>query len=204
MKLAIIGATGKTGQAVLRVAQQRHLDVMAIVRNAAHLTVDVPTIEKDLFELTAANLVPFDVVLCTFASGKKSDYPRVNQHLVDLLTGTTTRLIVVGSGATLFADERRTKTVGNQLPIIMRYSSREHLKARQILQDSRINWTYMAPPMNYLPAGAATGNYQLGHDVLLYDQQGNSSISYADMAIALVDEMEHPQYERQLMTVAWV
>lgn len=204
MKLAIIGATGKTGQAVLRVAQQRHLDVTAIVRNAAHLTVDVPTIEKDLFELTAADLVPFDVVLCTFASGKKSDYPRVNQHLVDLLIGTTTRLIVVGSGATLFTDERRTKTVGNQLPIIMRYSSREHLKARQILQDSRINWTYMAPPMNYLPAGAATGKYQLGHDVLMYDQQGNSSISYADMAIALVDEMEHPQYERQLMTVAWV
>lgn len=203
MKLAIIGATGKTGRAVLDVALARHLDVTAIVRHADRLTVSVPTIEKDLFALTAADLQPFDAVLCTFASGKKSDYPRVNQHLVDCLTGTTTRLVVVGSGATLFSDEQRTKTVGDKLPLIMRHSSREHLKARQILQASDLNWTYMAPPMNYLPDGPATGTYQVGHDVLLTDAHGDSSISYADMAIALVDELQHPQNERQLMTVAW-
>ncbi|GEO68285.1 NAD(P)-dependent oxidoreductase [Levilactobacillus acidifarinae] len=203
MKLAIIGATGKTGRAVLDVALARHLDVTAIVRHADRLTVTVPTIEKDLFALTAMDLAPFDAVLCTFASGKKSDYPRVNQHLVDCLTGTPTRLLVVGSGATLFLDEQRTKTVGDTLPLIMRHSSREHLKARQVLQTSGLNWTYVAPPMNYLPTGPATGTYQTGHDVLLADHNGDSSISYADMAVALVDELQHPQNERQLMTVAW-
>lgn len=203
MKLAIIGATGKTGNAVLEVARTRKITVTAVVRNAAKLTEPVSVIEKDIFALTPADLQGFDVVICAFASSKKSDYPRVNQHLVEILTGTDTRLIVVGSGATLFTDETRQKTVGDELPLIMRNSSHKHLQARQILQASRLNWTYMAPPINYVPDGNATGSYQVGHDVLLYDRHGDSTISYADMALALVDEVEHPQNERQLMTVAW-
>lgn len=203
MKLGIIGATGKTGSAVMSLSLKNNIDTTAIVRNKLHLNVDVPTIEKDIFELTNKDLKSFDVVVCTFASSKKSDYPRVNQHLVDILTNTTTRLIVVGSGATLFADDTRNKTVGDKLPIIMRNSSRNHMKARQILQNSNINWTYMAPPMNYIPNGKQTGKYQLGHDILLHDSNGDSSISYDDMALAIVDEIKNPQNERQLMTVAW-
>lgn len=203
MKLAIIGATGKTGNAVLQVALQRTIDVTAIVRNASKLTIKVPIIEKDIFNLLPSDLTSFDAVICTFASSKKSDYPRVNQHLVDILTGTDTRLIVVGSGSTLFNDGSRRKTVGDKLPIIMRNSTRNHMKARQILQNSQINWTYMAPPMNYLPDGKETDTYQTGHDILLHDHNGNSSISYSDMAVALVDEVQHPENERQLMTVAW-
>lgn len=203
MKLAIIGATGKTGNAVLTEALRRNIDVTAIVRNKSRLTVDVPTIEKDLFDLQNTDLNGFDVVLCTFASGKKSDYPRVNQHLVDILNGSKTRLIVVGSGSTLFVDQTREKTVGDKLPLIMRNSSKNHMKAREILQNSSIDWTYMAPPMNYIPNGESTGHYQLGTDILLYDKDGDSSISYADMAQALTDEIQQPQNERQLMTVAW-
>lgn len=203
MKLAIIGATGKTGNAVLRIALDRGIDVTAVVRNATKLTENVPVIEKDIFNLTTTDLKNFDAVICTFASAKKSDYPRVNQHLVDILTGTNARLIVVGSGATLYADDKHNKTVGDKLPIFMRNSSKNHMKARQILQDSQINWTYMAPPMNYLPDGEKTGTYQVGTDTLLHDHNGDSSISYADMALALVDEVEHPKNERHLMTVAW-
>ncbi|VDG20242.1 hypothetical protein [Lactobacillus brevis] [Lactiplantibacillus mudanjiangensis] len=203
MKLAIIGATGKTGQAVLKVALQRQLATTAIVRNAAKLSQDVPTLERDIFDLTPADLQGFDAVICTFASSKKADYPRVNQQLTTILAGTTTRLIVVGSGATLFLDESRQKTVADKLPIFMRSASRAHVKAREILEASEVNWTYVAPPYNYLPTAPATGHYQVGHDVLLYDQHHDSSISYADMALALVDEVQHPHFERQRMTVAW-
>lgn len=110
---------------------------------------------------------------------------------------------MVGSGSTLYTDDGRTKTVGDKLTLIMRNSSKNHLKAREVLQNSQINWTYIAPPMNYLPNGVATGQYQLEHDVLLHDQNGNSSISYADMATVLIDEVQNPQNVRQLMTVSW-
>lgn len=203
MKLAIIGATGKTGNNVLRVALQRNIETTAIIRNASKLAIKVPFIEKDIFDLTTKDLSTFDAVICTFASSKKSDYPRVNQHLVNILTDTQTRLIVVGSGSTLFIDENKNKTVGDRLPIIMRNSSRNHMKARDILKNSKINWTYVAPPMNYLPDGPTTEHYQTGHDVLLYDKNRKSSISYSDMAIALVDEIQDPKNEHQLMTVAW-
>lgn len=203
MKLAIIGATGKTGAAVLQVARQRKIDTTAIVRNATRLDAPVPVIEKDLFALTPADLSPFDVVLCTFASSKKSDYPRVNQHLTTILQGTSTRLIVVGSGATLYLDDTHTKTVADRLPFIMRASSRAHVKARTILENAGITWTYVAPPYNYLPNAPMTGKYQVGHDVLLYDHNHDSTISYADMALALVDEIQDAHYLNQRMTVAW-
>ncbi|WP_318767249.1 NAD(P)-dependent oxidoreductase [Lactiplantibacillus carotarum] len=203
MNLAIIGATGKTGRALLTLARQRQLPTTAIVRNAAKLNVAVPTLERDLFDLTPSDLAPFDVVICTFASSKKSDYPRVNQHLTTILKGTPTRLIVVGSGATLYLDDSRRKTVADRLPLIMRPASRAHVQARQILESAGVNWTYVAPPYNYLPNAAQTGHYQTGSDVLLYDQHHDSTISYADMALALIDEVQHPHYENQRMTVAW-
>ncbi|KIO96985.1 NAD(P)H-binding protein [Levilactobacillus brevis] len=46
MKLAIIGATGKTGNAVLEVARTRNITVTAVVRNAAKLTEPVSVIGK--------------------------------------------------------------------------------------------------------------------------------------------------------------
>lgn len=203
MKLAIIGATGKTGTAVLRVAVQRGLATTAIVRNAAKLTIPTTVIERDLFDLTQADLHGFDAVICAFASAKKADYPRVIRSLTALLTGTATRLIVVGSGATLYLDDQRTKTVADRLPFIMRSASRAHLQSREILENAGVTWTYVAPPYNYLPTAAETGHYQTGTDVLLYDHHHQSTISYADMALALVDEVQHPHYENRRMTVAW-
>lgn len=205
MKIGIIGATGKTGQALLHAAHEQQLTVTAIVRNPDKLTdTGIPVIVSDIFNLTTNDLADFDVIISTFASSNKPAYARVNQYLATILMGQSTRLIVVGSGATLYTDTTRTKTVADQLPLIMKHSSKAHFKALDVLkQTPSLNWTYVAPPMNYLPAGPTTGRYQLGTDVLLYDQQQESSISYADMALALLDEARNNAYPNTVMTVAW-
>lgn len=202
--LGIIGATGKTGSAVLKQALKQGIDVTAIVRNPDKLILDVPTLHRDIFDLTTEDLTQFDAVICGFSSSTKSLYPKVNQHLVDILSGQPTRLIIVGSGATLYLDESRQKTVADRLPIIMRRSSKMHFKAKEILTSSDCQWTYVAPSYNYLPDGPATGEYQVGTDVLLNDSKGDSTISYADMARALVNEVLHPKHVEDCMTVCWL
>lgn len=204
MKLAIIGAKGKTGRAVLELAQERGLTV-SVVAPRLRVPTGVKLIPKTVFDLTTADLQDFDAVLCAYSSVRKANYPRVSEHLTTILADTGTRLVMVGAGSTLYTTDHRTKTVAETLPRLTRNASRQHLAARKILQGStaHLNWTYVAPPMSYLPSTPTTGRYQVGRDVLLYDRAGDAAISYPDFALALVDELQHPQNECALMTVAW-
>lgn len=79
-----------------------------------------------------------------------------------------------------------------------------HMKALATLRASTINWTYFSPPMS-ITAGQRTGKFRLGGDQLLRDAQGNSSISFEDYAVALVDELEKPAHERSRFTIGtWI
>jgi putative NADH-flavin reductase len=203
MNIGIIGATGKTGRAVLKEASRRNLTSTAIVRNPDKLKADVPTLKRDLFQLTTEDLAPFDVIICGFASGDKPAYLKAYSHLTGILAGTATHLIVVGSGATLYTDSTKQHLVADQLPSSLRESSEWHLRAKAAVVTSNCQWTYVAPPYNYLSVAPRTGHYQVGTDILLYNRLHQSIISYADMAIALVDEAENPQHLRTPMTVCW-
>jgi putative NADH-flavin reductase len=65
-----------------------------------------------------------------------------------------------------------------------------------------VDWTYVSPPA-LLEPGARTGRYRKGHDHLVTDADGNSSISLEDFAIALVDEAEQALHLRQRFTVGY-
>lgn len=203
MKIGVIGATGKTGRAVLKEAARRNLEVTAIVRNPDKLRETIPTLQSDLFQLTTENLIDFDVIICTFSSPDKPLYAKAYHHLAVILDGTSTHLIVVGSGATLYTDQTRQHLVAEQLPSSLHESSEWHLKAKAELVNSNCQWTYVAPPYNYLSVAPRTGHYQVGDDVILYNRLHQSIISYADMAIALMDEAVTPKHLQAPMTVCW-
>jgi putative NADH-flavin reductase len=77
-----------------------------------------------------------------------------------------------------------------------------HEKALRLLQESSIDWTYLSPSAFFEP-GRRTGKFRLGQDQLLTADDGKSSISMEDYAIALVDELEQPQHRRQRFTVGY-
>ncbi len=77
-----------------------------------------------------------------------------------------------------------------------------HEKAAQVLKDSDINWTYIAPGAFFVP-GERTGKYRTGTNNLITDAKGESKITFADYAIALVDEIEKPAHERALFSVGY-
>lgn len=65
-----------------------------------------------------------------------------------------------------------------------------------------IDWTFISPSA-YFFVGDRTGHFRLGRDELLVDADGNSSISYADYAIAMADEIETPRHSRARFTVGY-
>lgn len=205
MKLAVIGATGKAGSKIVEEAVNRGLDVTAIVRSKEKLTADVAVIEKSVQELTKKDVQGFDVVVNTYAS--PLDQPELNveygRHLISIFAGLDTRLIVVGGAGSLYASPEKTmRLIDNpDIPAFLKPISAAQVQNADDLKESAINWTFISPALEFDPSGTRTGAYQLNENVLFFNTAGESYVSYADFAIAAVDEVENANYVKQHFTV---
>lgn len=211
MKIGIIGATGRAGNRIMEEALERGHEVTAIVRNAGKVThehKDVDILQKDIFELTLADLEELNVVVDAFGAPVEESENHVKSldHLVELLSGTTSpRLIVVGGAGSLHVDEAGSLLLDTKgmreapyYPTAKAQTEQlEHLKQA----SHQLSWTYISPGAMFEP-GEKTGKYQVGEDHLLFDKDGNSFISMEDYAVALLDEIEKPQHLNKRFTVA--
>ena len=101
MKIAVVCANGKAGQLIVKEALDRGLDVTAVVRGG-NRTEASQVIQKDLYDLTAADLKGFDVVVDAFGAWTEDTLPQHStslKHLCDILSGTDVRLLVVAAPA---------------------------------------------------------------------------------------------------------
>ena len=71
-----------------------------------------------------------------------------------------------------------------------------------LLAEKELNWTFLSPSALFT-AGERTGKFRLGKDQLLTAEDGKSSISFEDFAVALADEIERPAHIRQRFTVGY-
>ncbi len=208
MKIGIIGATGKAGNLILKEALDRGHEVTAIVRSASKVEdKSLSVLEKDVFDLTAEDAKSFDVIVNAFGApaGKENLHVEAGQALINILKeAPNTRLIVVGGAGSLFTDETQTLRVVDSpgFPDAYKATATNQGKNLQDLQaSSGIQWTFLSPAGFFNPEGVRTGKYQSGKDQILVNSEGNSYISYADYAIALVDEIENPQHKNKRFTV---
>ncbi|MFJ8235983.1 NAD(P)-dependent oxidoreductase [Ureibacillus sp. NPDC094379] len=205
MKVGVIGATGKAGQKVVQEALSRGLDVTAIVRDANKVTENITTIEKDVLSLTKQDVEGFDVLVNAFGAplGKEEQHVVVGKHLIEILEGTNIRLIVVGGAGSLFVDEAKSVRVVDtpEFPEMFVPTASNQLQNLLDLEQSTINWTFLSPSAIFDPEGARTGKITLGKDHILVNSAGESYVSYADLAIALVDEIQHAAHVKQRFTV---
>lgn len=122
-KVAVISANGRVGSLVVKELVERGYDVTGFGRKAQNTTVAQTYIQKDLFELTKADLAEFEVVVDafgTFAPETLHLHVEVIKHLTALLAGTKTRLLIVGGAGSLYDDpEHKTQLVDHA-----RFSSR--------------------------------------------------------------------------------
>ena len=193
MKIAVICANGKAGKRIVKEAVSRGLDVTAVVRGD-NATEAQKVLTKDLFELTADDLKPFDVVIDAFGAWTEETLPQHStslRHLCDILSGTDTRLLVVGGAGSLYVNPEHTVCVadGPDFPDSFKPLAAAMAKALGELRERRyVKWTYISPAGDFQADGQRTGKYSLGGEELTLNSRGESVISYADYAIAMVDE----------------
>ena len=193
MKLAVVCANGKAGLRIVEEAVSRGLDVTAVVREENRSAARA-VIRKDLFDLTAADLAGFDAVVDAFGAWTPETLPlhsRSLTHLCDILSGTPTRLLVVGGAGSLYVNPEHTACVadGPDFPDAFKPLATAMAQAlAELRQRADVRWTYLSPAADFQPGGARTGSYTLGGEELTRNAKGESVISYADYAIAMVDE----------------
>ena len=206
MKIAVVCANGKAGKLIVREALDRGLDVTAVVRGENHSAAE-KVIRKDLFELTASDLSGFDVVIDAFGAWTEDTLPLHStslQHLSDILSGTTTRLLVVGGAGSLYVNPEHTACVadGPDFPDVFKPLAAAMAKAlTELRQRSDVKWTYISPAGDFQADGARTGKYILGGEELTLNAKGESVISYADYAIAMIDEAVKGNHIQQRISV---
>lgn len=207
MKIGIIGATGKVGNLVLEEAIDRGHDVTAIVRNASKLSnSNINVLEKEIYDITAEDLKDLDVVVNAFGAplGEEEAHVTAGRALIEALKGTDTRAIIVGGAGSLYVDEAQTTKLIDtpEFPEIFVPTAKGQGRNLQDLEATQgITWTFLSPSADFNAEGVRTGSYQSGKDNLLLNSNGNSYISYADFAIAILDEIENPQHINERFTV---
>lgn len=205
-KIAVVAANGKAGQLIVREAVERGSDVTAFVRSE-NRTVAENVVVKDIMDLTPKDLVGFDAVVDAFGAWTPETLPRHSTtlaHLCDILSGTDTRLLVVGGAGSLYVNPEHTMTVSEtpDFPEIFKPLASAMAEALSDLRErDDVRWTYISPAGDFQAEGERTGEYILAGEELTLNDRGESIISYADYAIAMVDEIESGDHIQQRISV---
>lgn len=194
MKIAVVAANGKAGSLIVKEEVARGFEVTAIVRGE-NKTVAQQVLQKDVFDLTADDVIGFDAVVDAVGALTADTVhmvPDAAKHLATILKDSQTRLLVVGGAASLYVNPERTLTVADVtefpaevLPVLNAH--KEALEALRQVDD--VNWTYVSPAGDFQADGERTGRYILGGEELVLNSKGESVISYADYAIGMIDEI---------------
>lgn len=205
MKVAILGANGKAGSAILKEAKKRGLEVTAIVRNAATITDGTPVIEKDVYHLTADDMKDFDVLVSALGFwGDVSEFTGSTQHLIDIVENQKTRLLTVGGAGSLYVNPEHTVRLSEtpDFPEAFQPLATAMGKGLDLLKETKnVHWTYLSPAAEFDAEGPTTGSYVIAGEELETDKEGKSYISYNDYAIAMVDEIEKNAHPNQRFSV---
>lgn len=206
MKIAVIAASGKVGQLVVQEAAQRGFQVTAFSRRPIETAVE-KLVVKDIFEITREDLAKFDVVVDAFGAWTPDvldQHTTSLMHLADALAGSATRLLVVGSAGSLYLDKEHTLQLidSPEMPADFLPLATAMSKALdQLRERTDVRWTYLSPAIDFRADGPRTGSYLLGGEELALNESGQSYVSYADYAIALVDEAEKAAHVQQRIGV---
>jgi len=193
MKIAVVCANGKAGKLIVQEAVSRGFNVTAVVREE-NQTAAQSVLTKDLFDLTASDLRDFDIVIDAFGAWTEETLPQHStslKHLCDILSGSNTRLLVVGGAGSLYVNPEHTAVVsdGPDFPPQFLPLARAQGKAlSELRQRNDVKWTFISPAGDFRADGERTGKYILGGEELTLNSRGESVISYADYAIAMIDE----------------
>ena len=208
MKIAVLAANGKLGSLIVKEAVERGNDVTAITRDV-NKTVAKNFIKRDILDLTENDLKDFDVVITAFGAWTEDTLPlhkTTVEHLANILANKNTRFLVVGGAGSLYTDESLTTQLFTtpDFPADYYPIASNQAKGLDVLRKRNdVKWTYVSPAEEFEYEWERKGEYQLAGEVFTVNAEGKSEISYADYAIAMVDEAEKGNHINQRISVLW-
>lgn len=194
MKIAVVCSNGKVGKLVVAESLAVGFDVTGFARGenksgAKHF------VQKDIFALTESDLADFDVVVDAFGAWTEAELPNHGKslaHLCDILSGTKTRLIIVGGAGSLYVNKEHTAQVmdGPDFPDMFKpLAGAMGIALNALRKRDDVQWTYISPACDFQSDAPKSGKWLWGGEELTLNGKGESVISYADYAAALVEEI---------------
>jgi len=196
MKVAVIGATGFVGKALLHELLDRDHMVIGIARHPEKLGFRHPGLSMKAGDVMGEGVVAAlvkgqDAVISAYNPGMSDPnmYKNYLEGAQAILAGVkksgVKRFIVSGGGDSL------------------EVAARDYFDI--LKNEQELEWTFFSPVifMNAGTSGKRRGVYRTGLDQPVPDKDGKSIISVEDQAVAIADELEHPKYIRQRFTAAY-
>lgn len=180
---------------------------MAFGRHDVNETPAKTYIKKDILNLTKEDLQGFDAVVDAFGAWTPEALPghsATTKHLADILSGTNVRLLIVGGAGSLYVDpDHKVQLVDTpDFPDAFKPLATAMGKALAELRlRTDVKWTYISPAADFQADGERTGKYILAGEEFKLNSKNESIISYADYAIAMVDEIEKGKHIQQRISV---
>lgn len=208
MKIAVIGANGNLGSRVTRQALERGFEVRGFIYNGEIEDERVEVVTKSLFDITEEDIADCDVMISAYGSGFHAD-PALNFQAflkyIELNKGKKRHLIAIGGAGSLFTDETHKMycyEAPDYMEVLRGISKNIKLGIDELKKTTDMNWTVVCPSSFFDPDGPLTGNYEIGTEGhLLFNEAGESRVTYEDLAKAMLDIAEADSYNQKQITV---
>lgn len=214
MRIAVIGATGRIGRVVVQEALARSHEVTAIGRDASRLAAvgAGSTAVADVLDAEAVGkaVSGSDAVVASIAWPREGDVQSLSAAVTVLLEALprvgVKRLIWVGGGGSLEVEPGLQFMDTVQFPAELLGKAQAQAAALEALRSAttEVEWSYISPPPVQLTDGPRVGRFHVAaSDAPLYDADGDSRISIADLACAILDAVEQHQFVGERFTVSY-
>lgn len=210
-RITVLGGSGYTGGWIAREAAARGHVVTAISRHAPAERLDgVTYVEADATdEAVLDRAVEADVIVAALSprGGLTGALFPLYAKLAKRSAAAHARLVVIGGFSSLRPAPGAPRFSDGALDPRFAAEATEMARVLDWLptSDPELDWVYVSPAAqfgSYNP-GERTGHYRLGDDVALTNADGSpTSLSGADLAIAIVDLAESDSHRREHVSVA--
>ena len=204
MKLVVFGATGKTGQEIVKQSLAQGYEVTAFVRDSSTITLehgDLNIMTGDIYEFTMVKqaIQGQDAVICSLGTselGKTTVRSEGTANIIRAMKENHVKRLVVISAMGV-AESWSTLSFVNKLffATLLRNAREDHEKQEVIVKESNLDWTIIRP--SGLTDTPLTESYDLGENILAKTSQ----ISRADVAHAIIIEVRENTFLHKAVTI---
>ena len=213
MKIAIIGATGFVGSAILNELADRKHNITAIARNPKD-TSNVNWVATDIFntDALAETLKGNDVVISAYNSGWTNpniydDFIAGSKAIQEAVKKSgVKRYITIGGGGSLFVAPGLQAVDTPDFPkeyYVAASAARDYLNI--IKEEKELDWAFFSPAFEMHPeiTTGRTGKYRLGLENPVFNDEQRSILSVEDLAVVIADEAETPKHHQVRFTAGY-